>query len=127
MSSDGSLSPEVWVKAKHINISASKLRRVADQIRYRSYEQALMILESMPYRACSPVLRLISAAASAGRTAGLSKAELFVGRAEVGRGKYYKRIRPRAQGRAYPMRRHTCNVAPAVRHGRMRRDERIDQ
>nr|YP_009561282.1 ribosomal protein L22 [Selaginella indica]QAR48712.1 ribosomal protein L22 [Selaginella indica] len=120
MKSDSSSSPaEVRVVAKHINIPASKLRRVVEQIRHRSYEQALMILESMPYRACPPVLRLVSAAASAGQAGGLSKAEPFVVGARVGRGRYYKRIRPRAQGRAFPVRRHTRNVAPAVRHGRM--------
>nr|YP_009582626.1 ribosomal protein L22 [Selaginella lyallii]QBL02097.1 ribosomal protein L22 [Selaginella lyallii] len=113
------MSPEVRVTAEHINISASKMRRVVDQIRYRSYEQTLMILEFMPYRACSYVLQLVSAAAAnTSRTAGLGKAELFVGRAEVSGGKNYKRVRPRAQGRAYPIRKQTCHVALVVRQKR---------
>ena len=36
-----------------------QLRRVLDQIRGRSYEEALMILEYMPYRACEPILRTL--------------------------------------------------------------------
>nr|QQP17290.1 ribosomal protein L22 [Selaginella exaltata] len=115
---EGSSGPgEVKVMAKHINISASKLRRVVDRIRYNSHEQALMILEFMPYRACYPVLQLVSSAANASRTSDIRKAQLVVGRAEVGRGRYYNRARPRARGQAYPMRKHTCHVAIAVRHG----------
>nr|AKI29349.1 ribosomal protein L22 [Selaginella uncinata] len=110
-------SPEVRALARHISISASKTRRAVDQIRYRSYEQALMILEFMPYRACDPVLRLISSAAANASRLGLSKAELFVGGAEVGKGTSYKRLRPRAKGRAYPMRKHTCHVTIVVRQG----------
>ncbi|KAJ6368239.1 hypothetical protein OIU78_000760, partial [Salix suchowensis] len=37
-----------------ICMSADKARRIIDQIRGRSYEETLMILELMPYRACYP-------------------------------------------------------------------------
>nr|YP_009555695.1 ribosomal protein L22 [Selaginella kraussiana]AZU95812.1 ribosomal protein L22 [Selaginella kraussiana] len=113
----GSLRFEAEIVAKHINVSASKMRRIVNQIRYRSYEQVLLMLEFMPYRACSPVPQSVStAAANASKASGLSKAGPFVDRAEVSRGRYYKRIRPRAQGRAYSVRKHTCHVAIAVRH-----------
>ncbi|EFJ05068.1 hypothetical protein SELMODRAFT_137709 (mitochondrion) [Selaginella moellendorffii] len=111
-----SSSPEVRAPAKHISISAGKTRRVVDQIRYRPHEQAPMILEFMPYRACDPVLRLIPSAAANASRLGLSKAEPFVGGTEAGKGTSYKRLRPRAQGRAYPMRKHTCNATIVVRH-----------
>ena len=55
---------EVRALAKHIRMSAHKARRVVNQIRGRSYEQALMILEFMPYRACYPILQLISSASA---------------------------------------------------------------
>ncbi len=32
------------------------MRRVLDQIRGRSYEEALILLEYLPFRACEPVL-----------------------------------------------------------------------
>nr|YP_009589680.1 ribosomal protein L22 [Selaginella remotifolia]QBL76263.1 ribosomal protein L22 [Selaginella remotifolia] len=115
--SEGSLGPGARVMAKHISISASKMRRVVDPIRYRSYEQVLMILEFMPYRACSPILQVISAAANASRASGLSKAEPFVSGAGVSGGRYYNRVRPRAQGRAYSVRKQTCHVALVVRQG----------
>nr|QGU93166.1 ribosomal protein L22 [Selaginella rossii]QGU93235.1 ribosomal protein L22 [Selaginella sanguinolenta] len=120
MRNDGSSGPGAQVLAKHINISASKTRRVVDQIRYRPYEQAPMILEFMPHRACYPVPQLVPpAAANASRASGLSKAKPFASGAEVGKGTPSKRLRPRAQGRAYPMRKHTRHAAIVVRHGHM--------
>jgi large subunit ribosomal protein L22 len=37
--------------AKYIRMSPHKIRRVLDQIRGRSYQEALMILEFLPYDA----------------------------------------------------------------------------
>ena len=34
----------------------SQVRRVLDQIRGRTYEEALILLEYLPFRACEPVL-----------------------------------------------------------------------
>ena len=62
---------------QHICISAHKARRVIDQIRGRSYEETLMILELMPYRACYDILKLVySAAANANHNKGLNETSL---------------------------------------------------
>lgn len=45
-------------------VSADKARRVIDQIRGRSYEETLMILELMPYKACYPIFKLVYSAAA---------------------------------------------------------------
>nr|BEV76946.1 ribosomal protein L22 [Micromelum minutum]BEV76978.1 ribosomal protein L22 [Micromelum minutum] len=49
---------EVSALGQHICMSAHKARRVIDQIRGRSYEETLMILELMPYRACYPIFKI---------------------------------------------------------------------
>ena len=41
--------------AKYVRISPHKVRQVLDQIRGRSYQEALMILEFLPYDAGSPI------------------------------------------------------------------------
>nr|YP_009731451.1 ribosomal protein L22 [Corybas taliensis]QHN69966.1 ribosomal protein L22 [Corybas taliensis] len=65
-------------------MSVFKARRVIDQIRGRSYEETLMILELMPYRASHPILKLVySAAANASNNMGLNEADLFISKAEV--------------------------------------------
>ncbi|GJW00024.1 50S ribosomal protein L14, chloroplastic [Tanacetum coccineum] len=65
-------------------MSAHKARRVIDQIRGRSYEETLMILELMPYRACYPIFKLVySAAANASFNMGSNEANLVISKAEV--------------------------------------------
>nr|YP_009531723.1 ribosomal protein L22 [Leiosporoceros dussii]AXZ70929.1 ribosomal protein L22 [Leiosporoceros dussii] len=110
------LNLETRALAKHIGISASKVRRVINQIRGRSYEQALMILEFMPYRACYPILQLVSsAAANASHNLGLNKADLIISEAKVDEGTTLKRFQPRAQGRGYPIHKPTSHITIVIK------------
>ncbi|MBD2625646.1 MULTISPECIES: 50S ribosomal protein L22 [Nostocaceae] len=109
---------EVKAIARYIRISAYKVRRVLDQIRGRSYREALIILEFMPYRACDPVLKVLrSAAANAEHNEGLDRAELVITQAYADQGPVLKRFQPRAQGRAYQIRKPTCHITVAVGAG----------
>jgi large subunit ribosomal protein L22 len=101
--------------ARYIRMSPRKVRRVLDQIRGRSYREALIILEFMPYRACEPVLKVLrSAVANAENNLGLDPAGLVVSQAFADQGPCLKRFRPRAQGRAYRIRKPTCHITVAV-------------
>nr|YP_010385916.1 ribosomal protein L22 [Leptopus chinensis]UPM52402.1 ribosomal protein L22 [Leptopus chinensis] len=92
-------------------MSAHKARRIIDQIRGRSYEETLMILEFMPYRACYPILKLVySAAANANHNMGFNEANLFISKAEVNEGTTVKKLKPRARGRSYLIKRPTCHI-----------------
>ena len=94
-----------------IYMSAHKARRIIDQIRGRSYEETLMILELMPYRACYPIFKLVySAAANASHNMGFNEADLIISKAEVNEGPTMKRLKPRARGRSYPIKRPTCHI-----------------
>ncbi|MBV8882670.1 MAG: 50S ribosomal protein L22, partial [Chroococcidiopsidaceae cyanobacterium CP_BM_RX_35] len=91
------------------------VRRVLDQIRGSSYREALIVLEFMPYRACTPVLKLLrSAVANAEHNAGLAPETLKVSQAYADQGPVLKRFQPRAQGRAYQIRKPTCHITIAV-------------
>ena len=106
---------EVRAIARYIRMSPHKVRRVLDQIRGRSYREALIVLEFMPYRACTPVLKALrSAVANAEHNQGLDPANLVVSQAFADAGPSLKRYRPRAQGRAYPIRKPTCHITVAV-------------
>jgi len=108
---------QVRAFAKSIRMSPHKVRKVVDQIRGRSYEQALMLLEFMPYRACYPILQVVcSAAANASHNLGLSKANLVISEIMVDQGPVLKRFRPRAQGRGYPIRKPTCSITVIVKN-----------
>jgi large subunit ribosomal protein L22 len=109
---------EVKASARYIRMSPHKVRRVLDQIRGRSYREALIILEFMPYRACEPVLKVLrSAAANAEHNQGFDRADLLISQAYADQGPTLKRYRPRAQGRAYQIRKPTCHITIAVAPG----------
>nr|YP_009517656.1 ribosomal protein L22 [Anemone tomentosa]AXP21650.1 ribosomal protein L22 [Anemone tomentosa] len=102
---------EVYALGQHIRMSAHKARRVIDQIRGRPYEETLMILELMPYRACYPILKLVySAAANASHNMGFNETALIISQAEVNEGTSMKKLKPRARGRSYPIKRPTCHI-----------------
>ena len=106
---------EVKAIARYIRMSPFKVRRVLDQIRGRSYREALIVLEFMPYRACDPVLKLLrSAVANAEHNAGLAPETLKITQAYADQGPVLKRFQPRAQGRAYQIRKPSCHITIAV-------------
>lgn len=102
---------EVYALGQHISMSADKARRVIDQIRGRSYEETLMILELIPYRACYPIFKLVySAAANARSNMGSNEVNLLISKAEVNEGTTIKKLKPRARGRSYSIKRPTCHL-----------------
>nr|YP_010992569.1 ribosomal protein L22 [Syzygium saliciforme]WOZ08671.1 ribosomal protein L22 [Syzygium saliciforme] len=102
---------EVYALGQHISMSAHKARRVIDQIRGRSYEETLRILELMPYRACYPIFKLVySAAANASHNMDFNEASLVISKAEVNEGTTMKKLKPRARGRSYAIKRPTCHI-----------------
>jgi large subunit ribosomal protein L22 len=110
-----SANAQATATARYIRMSPYKVRRVLDQIRGRSYRDALIILEFMPYKACEPVLKVLrSAVANAEHNAGLDPTKLVVSTAFADGGPSLKRFRPRAQGRAYQIRKPTCHITVAV-------------
>ena len=97
--------------SKDIRMSPNKVRRVLDQIRGRSYQEALMILEFMPYRACGPIYQVLnSAAANAYNNLQLDKQNLYIQTIYANQGPTLRRFRPRAQGRGYPIRKPTAHI-----------------
>lgn len=106
----------VKVTAKYVRISPQKVRRILNQIRGRSYQEALMILEFLPYNASGPVWQVLySAAANAENNYFLDKKRLVVEQTYADEGPKLKRIRPRAQGRAYSISKPTCHITIVVK------------
>ncbi len=99
---------------RYIRGSASKVRRVLDQIRGRTYRDALIMLEFMPYRSTEPITKVLrSAVANAENNLGLDPSSL-VTTATADMGPPMKRYRPRAQGRAFAIKKQTCHISISV-------------
>ena len=108
-------STQALAHARFVRGSVSKVRRVLDQIRGRSYRDALIMLEFMPYRSTGPITKVLrSAVANAEHNLGLDPATLIISQATADMGPSMKRYRPRAQGRAYAIKKQTCHISIAV-------------
>lgn len=95
-------------------VSARKARLVADVVRGMGVEQAVHALELMPKKA-APIIQktILSALANAKQldeSAGLSDEDFVVSEIRVDEGPTLKRIRARAQGRAFRVRKRTSHI-----------------
>jgi len=107
--------PSAVAKARFVRVSPSKARRVIDLVRGKSVADALDILRWAPQAASEPVAKVIaSAAANAQNNNGLDPATLVVASVYADDGPTAKRIRPRAQGRAFRIRRRTSHITVVV-------------
>ena len=107
---------EVRAQAKHIPMSAQKVRLVIDQLRGMEVVDALAVLPFLPQAAARPVEKLIrSAVANAEENIGLSRDNLYIARivADDGPGVMPgKGRRPRfgGRGRYRPIRKRSSHI-----------------
>jgi large subunit ribosomal protein L22 len=107
--------PSAVAIARFVRVSPSKARRVIDLVRGKSVTDALDILRWAPQAASEPVAKVIaSAAANAQNNNGLDPSTLVVATVYADDGPTAKRIRPRAQGRAFRIRRRTSHITVVV-------------
>jgi large subunit ribosomal protein L22 len=119
--------PSAVAKARFVRVSPTKARRVIDLVRGKSVSEALDILRWAPQAASLPVAKVIaSAAANAQNNNGLDPATLVVASVYADDGPTAKRIRPRAQGRAFRIRRRTSHIT-VVLESRPTKDARGSQ
>ena len=102
-------------RARYVRVTPMKARRVVELIRGRSAREALAVLEFAPQAASGPVSKVLaSAMANAENNLDMDPNTLVVTRAFVDEGPTLKRFRPRAQGRAYRIRKRTSHITVEV-------------
>jgi len=100
-----------FARATHVRVTPMKARRVVDLIRDMSAQQALAVLKFAPQAASEPVAKVLaSAIANAEHNFSLDPETLVISRAYVDEGPTLKRFQPRAQGRAYRIRKRTSHI-----------------
>ena len=115
-------APEIVGKAtaRYVRMSPMKTRRVVDLIRGLPALEAQAVVKFDPHAASEPVGKVLdSAIANAEhlahvRSQRLDPDQLFVSEAFVDEGPTLKRFRPRAQGRAYRIRKRTSHITVVV-------------
>ena len=102
---------EARATLRYARIAPRKVSIVLDQIRNQPVEMAMAILKHTPKAACEPLEKLLkSAMANAVNNHNMDKNSLYVSECFVCPGPTLKRIRPRAQGRAFRVLKRTSHV-----------------
>ena len=97
--------------AKNVDQAPRKVAIVADLVRGRSVEDALVILAHVPRRAATPVKKAIeSAKANATFNHNLDANGLMLYTISVTASKRLKRFIPASRGRALPFQKKACNI-----------------
>ena len=98
-------------KLSYARVSVTKACFVLDAIRGKDYETALAIVTYNPRYASSLVKKLLeSAAANAENNNGMKRENLYVAECYANKGPTMKRVRPRAQGRAYRLEKRMSHI-----------------
>jgi large subunit ribosomal protein L22 len=107
--------PGAMARARFVRVTPMKARRVVDLIRGLPAREALTVLQFAPQAASEPVFKVLaSAVANAENNERLDPDTLLVSQAYVDEGPTMKRFRPRAQGRAYRIRKRTSHITVVV-------------
>ena len=98
-------------KLSYARVSVQKACFVLDAIRGKDVTTALGILAYSPRYASEVIEKVLkSAIANAENNLGMNAADLYVAEAWAGDGPIMKRVRPRAQGRAYRIEKRMCHI-----------------
>ncbi|GGM51842.1 50S ribosomal protein L22 [Longimycelium tulufanense] len=107
--------PRAVARARYVRMTPMKVRRVVELIKGRNAREALSVLQFAPQAASGPVAKVLaSAMANAENNLDLDPETLWISQAYVDEGPTLKRIRPRAQGRAYRIRKRTSHITVEV-------------
>ena len=111
---------EARAKARHVRMSARKVRLVVDQIRGRTVNEANALLQFSKKSAAEPVGKTLRSAVANAQVKSQDDGQmvdvddLFVREAYVDEGPTLRRWRARAQGRAAPIRNRTSHITVVV-------------
>ncbi len=102
---------EARAKLSYARISSRKVKIVIDMIRNKTVGEAMGILKNTPKAASELLIKLLnSAAANAVNNHNMDKDSLYVAEIFANQGPTLKRVRPRAQGRAFRIRKRTSHI-----------------
>lgn len=97
--------------ARFVRTAPRKLRLVADSIRGKNVQEALLLLRLMPKRAARVISKVVeSARANAENTYQMVSDNLVVSNITVDGGPILKRFMPRAMGRAAMIQKRTSHI-----------------
>ncbi|WP_018124746.1 50S ribosomal protein L22 [Desulfovibrio oxyclinae] len=107
---------EAKAVAKFIRVSPRKTRLVAETVKGKPVEDALNVLRFTPKKPARILSKVLySAIANAEQKPGVDVDALVIDKIIVNEGPTWKRIKPRAMGRAYRIRKRTSHITVVVK------------
>ena len=109
---------EARAELNFCRIAPRKIQIVLDLIRGKSVKEAKAILKYTPKAACEPLQKLLMSAVANGvndPAKNMDEDNMYVAECWVGQGPTLKRIRARAQGRAFRINKKTSHITLIVR------------
>lgn len=107
---------ESIARVRHIRVTPQKARRVVALIKGKQAQEALAILKFAPQSASEPIYKLVASAMANAQVKAdrdgeyLDEQDLYVANAYVDEGTTLKRFQPRAQGRAFQIKKRTSHI-----------------
>ncbi|BCI61216.1 50S ribosomal protein L22 [Solibaculum mannosilyticum] len=106
---------EARATLRYARISPRKVKVVLDVIRGKDVSMASAILKNTPKAACEYLIKLLNSAAANADVKNMDTSRLYVAECFVSPGPILRRIRPRAQGRAFEIQKKTSHVTLVLR------------
>ena len=101
----------ITVRLKNYRQSPRKVRLVADMVRGKRADDAMISLSFVPHKASDSIQKLLkSAISNAVNNHGIKSDGLFIKELRVDQGVTAYRFRPRARGRAFPIRKRSSHI-----------------
>lgn len=104
---------EAFAYSRYVRMSPYKLRRILDYIRGRNYYEASLILNYLSNRSCNLILKVLKSAVSNIKQVGNDLVDdklILISETWVDEAPSFKRIRPRAQGRGFKIRKRMSHI-----------------
>ena len=107
---------ESIARVRHIRVTPQKARRVVALIKGKQAQEALAILKFAQQSASEPIYKLVEAGIANAQVKAdrdgefLDEQDLYVKNAYVDEGTTLKRFQPRAQGRAFQIKKRTSHI-----------------
>lgn len=106
---------EARAQLNYARISPRKITILLDLIRKQPVDKAKAILKHTPKAGCEYLIKLLDSAVANAQNNNMDVAKLYVAECFVCQGPILKRIRPRAQGRAFAIHKKTSHVTMVLK------------
>ncbi len=107
---------ESMARIRNIRVTPQKARRVVDLIRGMQAQEAVAVLKHQPQAVSEPLGKIIASGMANAQVIAdrdgtfLDESDLYIAKAFVDEGLTLKRFRPRAQGRAFRIKKRTSHI-----------------